>query len=156
MLLVWRKAVGAPSVSHQFLQQRRRQSPLPWIFSLMHIRSAWPLQDGGLAMTEATSAPPQTVEDIRRIVNGARTKAAPPPVGIGAEHPWIFTGWLLVCGHTVFTFICLCSVGPSPARVFALEPSRLSFATLLLQPAVRDFNEEDYMDGDLMDEELVE
>lgn len=25
-----------------------------------------------------------------------------------------------------------------------------------LQPAVRDFNEEDYMDGDLMDEELVE
>jgi hypothetical protein len=42
------------------------------------------------------------VEDIRRIVNDARTKAAPPP------------------------------------------------------PAVRDFNEEDYMDGDLMDEELVE
>lgn len=25
-----------------------------------------------------------------------------------------------------------------------------------LQPAARDFNEEDYMDGDLMDEELVE
>jgi hypothetical protein len=25
-----------------------------------------------------------------------------------------------------------------------------------VQPAVRDFNEEDYMDGDLMDEELVE
>ena len=26
---------------------------------------------------------PQTVEDIRRIVNDARTKAAPPPVGAG-------------------------------------------------------------------------
>lgn len=29
-------------------------------------------------------------------------------------------------------------------------------SSTLLQPAVRDFNEEDYMDGDLMDEELVE
>jgi hypothetical protein len=29
-------------------------------------------------------------------------------------------------------------------------------ACCCLQPAARDFNEEDYMDGDLMDEELVE
>ncbi|EFN59208.1 hypothetical protein CHLNCDRAFT_138144 [Chlorella variabilis] len=58
--------------------------------------------DGGIAMKEATPMPEQTVDDIRAIVNSARTKAQAP------------------------------------------------------QPVVRDFNEEDYMDGDLMDEELVE
>lgn len=60
------------------------------------------LKDGGVAMKEASPMPSQTVDDIRGIVNGARTKAQ------------------------------------------------------VAQPAVRDFNEEDYMDGDLMDEELVE
>jgi hypothetical protein len=59
-------------------------------------------QDGGIAMKEACPTPSQTVDDIRRIVGEARTKAQAPP------------------------------------------------------PAARDFNEEDYMDGDLMDEELVE
>lgn len=65
-----------------------------------------PLQDGGLAMTEATSAPPQTVEDIRRIVNGARTKGAPPPVGTGAEYPGYWLAGCL-CAATLCFHLCL-------------------------------------------------
>jgi hypothetical protein len=34
-----------------------------------------------MAMKEATASPSQAVEDIRKIVNNARTKTQAPPVG---------------------------------------------------------------------------
>lgn len=61
------------------------------------------LKDGGVKVQSLAPACPQSIEDIRALVQQARSKSPAPVVN-----------------------------------------------------NVRDFNEEDYMDGDLMDEELVE
>ena len=50
-------------------------------------------QDGGIAMKEATPMPEQTVDDIRAIVNSARTKAQAPQVrphaSVARPGPWV-------------------------------------------------------------------
>ena len=102
----------------------------------------------------------QTVEDIRRIVNDARTKAAVPPVRGAAVALAACPGCLLASEPAAQSAVRSC--GPRHCTLSPLPVGatlRLTDSAPLppgLQPAVRDFNEEDYMDGDLMDEELVE
>ena len=52
-----------------------------------------PLPDGGIAMKEAPPTPRQTVEEIRSIVNAARTKAQTPQVGSTARWAALDVPW---------------------------------------------------------------
>ena len=140
------------------------------------------LKDGGAALKDSTPGVSQTVEDIRVIVGDARSKAQAAAVrgGGGDRGPAGRRRGLAGDGGESAGRRVSARKAPQPAPALS-EPCRspvpsphpqthkktlAPLAPLAPPPPTppaprqaapaRDFNEEDYMDGDLMDEELVE
>lgn len=114
-------------------------------------------QDGGLALRDAAPPVEQTVEEIKGIVAGARVKSAALQVG-GCDVVRACVG-----GRGDKCMVVYPVQFPVPSRFIAHKcpvpcPTHTCARVfvLCLQPTMKDFNEEDYMDGDLLDEELVE